>query len=95
MTTTEYDRILQPALDRYSAALAEHYSVGMAERVELVEGTRYQGTCRCGWTSSRTYREAGTARRASGLHVSAAHKRADRAFDVEAAELFAAARAVR
>jgi hypothetical protein len=66
--------VIQPALDAYGEALSAHRHSGYGEPV----------ACTCGWTSQRLSR---TPRRAVGLHISAAHKRASKACDEASAQL--------
>lgn len=58
-------------------------------------GHRFVGACGCGWTGDRSYRDRGTANRATGLHRSAAEKRASRAYNVEVDRLLTESRSAR
>lgn len=79
--TAPLEVILAPALDQYSADLAAHDQASYTG----------PGACRCGWTPARTSCADPRGRRAVGLHVAAAHRRASRRYDQAAAALVAAA----
>lgn len=83
-TMSDYEAILAPALDAYAARLREH-SIDYSHR-EPRTHKRGGGYTRC--TCGRTFRNAN----GLGIHRAAADKRAAALYDVEAAELMAAAR---
>lgn len=81
MTTEE---LIAPALEAYAAALREHGHNYTAQIANL--DVDVPAACLCGWAPTRPGRSP---RRAVGLHIAAAARRASRAFDATAAQLIA------
>jgi hypothetical protein len=74
------------ALETYRAEIARHQHdsprlFGSSPR------DRWVGRCLCGWESSLSKSSRAIANRSAGLHVSAAWRRASRAYDVETARI--------
>lgn len=100
---TDVETMIGPALDVFGAELARHSYVDLvivaAEQTgpsyDRTLGHRFVGACGCGWTGDRSYRDRGTANRATGLHRSAAEKRASRAYNAEVDRLLTESRSAR
>lgn len=88
---TAYDELteaLRAPLDAYGDELAKHRRIAPDERV--VDGRILsRGACACGWRARRELASRAVANRAAGLHVSAAERRASKAYDAEVARLLA------
>lgn len=78
MARRTVEEVIQPALDHYGAELDAH---GHDDE---------RGGCVCGWKPKRRTSADPLGRRATGLHVSAAHRRAAKAYHVECGQLLTA-----
>lgn len=93
--STALEELIAPALEAYGKALDEHGHASALARFDsgeltLDEALALPPACRCGWTATRETIRA--PRRAVGIHIAAARKRASKAYDVEVARLIEAAR---
>jgi hypothetical protein len=79
------EEMIAPALDAYTAEIARHGHEGFTA---AVDEHHFEARCRCGQTFRKPKRAI--ANRSVGMHISAAEKRASRAYDAECARLIAA-----
>lgn len=81
--TRTLEQVITPALDAYGEALAEHGHTGYSHG----ETSR----CVCGW-APRESMQTKSKRRAVGIHIAAAEKKAEKAYSAQVDTLLAEAR---